>query len=76
MVGARRPDTKGPAPFTLPQPEFGLALVGHPDRSPGGGGRCVAAGELDEAMQLSDPDAVLHIGGVALRGTSAYPSRP
>jgi hypothetical protein len=28
----------------------------------------VAAGELDQAFQLYDPDALLHIGGVGLRG--------
>jgi hypothetical protein len=68
LVGARRPDTKGPAPFAFPHPEFGLALAGHPLQVAGVWGRCVAAGQLDEALELYDPDAVLHTGGVALRG--------
>ena len=68
LVGARRPDTKGPAPFAFPHPEFGLALAGHPLHVAGMWARCVAAGQLDEAVELYDPDAVLHTGGVALRG--------
>jgi hypothetical protein len=68
LVGARRPDTKGPAPFALPHPEYGLALAGHPLDVAGRWARFVAAGELDQAIQLYEPDAVLHIGGVGLRG--------
>ncbi len=68
LVGARRPDTKGPAPFAFPHPEFGLALAGHPLQVAGMWGRCVAAGEIDRALSLYAPDALVYLDGDALRG--------
>src|ERR1035441_4660894 len=45
LVGARRPDTKGPSPFAQPHPEYGLALAGHPLQVAGAWARFVAAGD-------------------------------
>ena len=55
LVGARRTDTKGPAPFAHPHPEYGLALAGHPLQVAGAWAQRVAAGELDAAMALYMP---------------------
>jgi hypothetical protein len=60
LVGAHRPDTKGPAPFAKPHIEFGLALAGHPVAVGRAWGRAIAMGEVDEALELYAPDAVLH----------------
>ena len=68
LVGARRPDTKGPAPFARPHPEYGLALAGHPLQVAGAWARFVAAGDMDQALALYLPDAVLHLDGATLRG--------
>jgi hypothetical protein len=59
LVGAHRPDTKGPGPFATPRTEFGLALAGHPLAVGRAWGRALAMGEVDEALALYAPDAVL-----------------
>jgi len=68
LVGARRPDTKGPLPFASPHPEYGLALAGHPLQVVGAWARFVAAGDVDQALTWYLPNAALYIDGDALRG--------
>jgi hypothetical protein len=68
LVGARRADTKGSSPFAQPHVEYGLALAGHPLQVGGGWARFVAAGDIDQALALYLPDALLYIDGDALKG--------
>jgi hypothetical protein len=68
LVGARRPDTKGTSPFARPHPEYGRDLAGHPLQVAGVWARFVAAGDVDQALALYQPDALLYIDGDALRG--------
>jgi ribosome-associated translation inhibitor RaiA len=68
LVGARRPDTKGPSPFAHAHPEYGLALAGHPLQVAGAWARFVAAGDADQALAFYLPNALLHIDSDGLRG--------
>ncbi|HVM67828.1 MAG TPA: sigma 54 modulation/S30EA ribosomal C-terminal domain-containing protein [Acidimicrobiales bacterium] len=68
LAGAHRPDTKGPAPFAHPHPEYGRALAGHPLQVAGAWARRVAAGDIDEAFALYAPNARVHLDGDSLRG--------
>lgn len=63
LIGARRADTKGPAPFARPHPERGRALASHPLEVARSWVDCLQAGDLDGALSLYAPDAVLHVDG-------------
>jgi hypothetical protein len=70
LAGARRPDTKGSAPFAHPHPELGLSLASHPLEVARAWVRCLQAADADTALSLYAPDAVVHVGGEALSGRS------
>ena len=70
LVGARRPDTKGSAPFAHPHRELGLSLASHPLEVARAWARCLQAGEADAAISMYAPDAVVHVGDEALSGRS------
>lgn len=60
LVGARRADTKGPAPFAHPHPELGRSLALHPLDVARAWVDCLERRDLDGALSLYAPDAVLH----------------
>lgn len=68
MVGARRPDTRGTAPFARPHPGLGHTLATHPEAVVRRWADLVAAGDIDAAMLLYAPDAAVHAGDDDLRG--------
>jgi len=70
LAGAHRPDTKGAAPFAHPHPETGLALAAHPLEVARAWARRVADGDVDEALLLYSPTAVVHAEGDAVAGRS------
>lgn len=70
LVGARRPDTKGTAPFAGPHPELGLSLASHPLEVARAWARCLQAGDLEAALLLYAPDATLHRAGQTVSGRS------
>ena len=70
LVGARRPDTKGSAPFAHPHPERGLSLASHPLEVARSWVDCLQTRDLDGALSLYAPDAVLHEGSVDRVGRS------
>lgn len=68
MAGARRPDTRGTAPFAHPHPELGLRLATHPEVVARRWAERIADQDVTNAMLLYAPDAVVHAGDVDLRG--------
>ncbi len=70
LVGARRPDTKGSALFAHPHPERGHLLSSHPLEVARAWVDCLQTRDLDGALSLYAPDAVLHEGGVDRLGRS------
>jgi RNA polymerase-binding transcription factor DksA len=72
LSGARRVDSKGSAPFARPHPELGRGLVGHPEVVAQRWGEQVIAGDLDAAVLLYAPDAVVHAGEEALKGRRVH----
>ncbi|HEX6422578.1 MAG TPA: sigma 54 modulation/S30EA ribosomal C-terminal domain-containing protein [Acidimicrobiales bacterium] len=68
MVGARRPDTRGTAPFARPHPGLGHTLAAHPETVVRRWADLVAAGDVDAALLLYAPDAAVHAGADDLRG--------
>lgn len=52
LVGARRLDTKGSAPFARPHPERGRSLAVHPLEVARAWVECLQAGDLDGALAL------------------------
>jgi RNA polymerase-binding transcription factor DksA len=68
MAGARRPDTRGNAPFVRPHPELGRALATRPLEVARRWAERVGADDLQAAMLLYAPDAVVHTGDEELRG--------
>jgi hypothetical protein len=70
LVGARRADTKGTAPFAHAHPELGLSVASHPLEVAHAWARCMQAADLDTAMLLYSPDARIHTGTETLAGRS------
>ena len=70
LVGARRPDTKGSAPFAHAHPELGRSGASHPLEVAHMWARCMQSEDLDRAMLLYSPDALLHAGGRTISGRS------
>ncbi|HEX6419685.1 MAG TPA: sigma 54 modulation/S30EA ribosomal C-terminal domain-containing protein [Acidimicrobiales bacterium] len=68
MVGARRPDARGTAPFARPHPQLAHAVTTHPTAVVQRWADLVAAGDSEGAMLLYAPDAVVHAGAGDLRG--------
>lgn len=68
MAGARRADTRGTAPFARPHPEMGHRLASQPRTVAERWAALVAAGDIDGAMLLYAPDAVVHTGDGDRRG--------
>ncbi len=60
LSGAHRPDTKGTAPFAHAHPELGRALASHPLQVAEAWATSVQGGDLDTALALYAPDAVVH----------------
>ncbi len=67
LVGARRPDTKGPAPAAELHPELRSPEV-HPLEVARAWATSLAAGDVDGAVSLYAPDAHLHDGGAEVAG--------
>ena len=68
LVGARRPDTKGTAPFSSPHPELGRAPASHPVEIASTWATLMGDADLDRALSLYAPDAVIHAGEHAFAG--------
>lgn len=62
LVGARRPDTKGPSPVEAFHLAKGLALETHPLAVGDAWGNAVAEADLEYALGFYAPDAVVHAG--------------
>ena len=60
LTGARRPDTKGPAPFARAHPERGRMLQSHPLEVARAWVDCLQLRDLDAALSLYSSDAVVH----------------
>jgi RNA polymerase-binding transcription factor DksA/ribosome-associated translation inhibitor RaiA len=72
MTGATRPDTRGTAPFTGPHPEMGRRLASQPRTAAERWAALVAANDIEGAMLLYAPDAVVHTGDGDLRGRRVH----
>lgn len=72
MAGARRPDTRGAAPFARPHPELGRRLASRPRAVAQRWAELVAANDLEGAALLYAPDAVVHAGREDLRGRRVH----
>ena len=70
LVGARRPDSKGSAPFARFHPEFGRADAAHPVEVARAWARRMQSGDVDEALLLYSPDARIHTAGERVSGRS------
>ena len=70
LTGARRPDTKGPAPFAHAHPERGRMLAAHPLEVARSWVDCLQNRDLDGVLSLYASDAVLHVGGEDHAGRS------
>jgi RNA polymerase-binding transcription factor DksA/ribosome-associated translation inhibitor RaiA len=68
MSGARRPDTRGTAPFARPHPEMGHRLASRPRTVAERWAALIAASDIEGAMLLYAPDAVVHTGDGDVRG--------
>jgi ribosome-associated translation inhibitor RaiA len=68
MAGARRPDTRGTAPFAGPHPEMGRRLASQPRTVAERWAALVAANDIEGAILLYAPDAVVHTGDGDVRG--------
>lgn len=69
-VGARRSDTKGPAPLAYSRPEFGRSLASHPFELVRAWVDCLQRRDLDGALSLYASNAVLHADGEDTVGRS------
>ena len=68
LVGARRPDAKGFAPFAHAHGDLARGVQADPGRVARAWARRMEAGDLDGAILLYAPNAALHVGGVTVRG--------
>jgi hypothetical protein len=71
LTGARRPDTKGPAPFARAHPERGRMLASHPLEAARAWVDCLQTRDLDGALSLYASDAVVHREDRDITGRSA-----
>ena len=71
LVGARRADTKGPAPFASAHPELGRSLATRPLEVVAEWARSVADDDLQTALSMYAADALVHVGGRTLSGGRA-----
>lgn len=72
LTGARRPDTKGTAPFARPHPDVGLRLASRPMEVARRWATLLDDGDLDGALLLYAPDVQLHLAdGTEVAGTAA-----
>jgi hypothetical protein len=69
LAGARRVDTKGPAPYAHTHPEIHRART-HPLEVARAWSTNVAQGDVSSAFALYSPDAKVHIGDRSLTGRS------
>ena len=72
MAGARRPDTRGAAPFAQPHPELGRRLASHPRAVLRSWAERVADNDIEAAALLYAPDVVVHAGEEDLRGRRVH----
>lgn len=70
LAGAKHFDTKGPAPYVHTHPEV-RAGDDHPLELAMAWATSVARGEIDSAVALYSPDALIHAGGEVLVGRAA-----
>lgn len=75
LTGSATADSKGTAPFAQAHPEMGHDLQRHPMRVAQLWSDLLTAGDLDGAMLLYAPDAVLHAGGDVVVGPTAIRRR-
>jgi cold shock CspA family protein/ribosome-associated translation inhibitor RaiA len=68
LAGARRPDTKGSAPFTPTHQRLGRSLATHPLEVARVWAECLRARDVDEAFRLYASDAVVHVADDELSG--------
>jgi ribosome-associated translation inhibitor RaiA len=71
LVGAHHGDTRGPAPFARPHPDYGLALAGHPLAVVVDWADAVVEDDLDRALLLYAPDARVFDGDQPVTGRGA-----
>jgi hypothetical protein len=72
LTGARRPDTKGSAPFAQPHPEAGLRLAARPMEVARGWAASLDGGDVDAALLLYAPGVRLHLpDGGEVEGVAA-----
>lgn len=69
-VGAHDPGSRGAAPFARPHPDLGVSLTSHPMEVAAAWARCVQEGDVDSALLLYAPDAVVHDGDGDMAGSS------
>lgn len=70
LAGARRPDTKGTAPFAKAHIDLGLSLASHPVEVARAWASCIQEGRVDDALLLYAPAAVIHHEGGDVYGDS------
>ncbi|MDA8310103.1 MAG: sigma 54 modulation/S30EA ribosomal C-terminal domain-containing protein [Actinomycetota bacterium] len=70
LEGARRFDTKGPEPYASVHPELRLAAV-HPMQVARSWATSVSKGDMDGALALYSPVAVVHVGERVLEDRTA-----
>jgi hypothetical protein len=68
LTGAHRPDTKGTAPFAHAHPELGRTLATHPLQVAEAWATSVQGGDIDTALALYAPDAVVHTADRTVSG--------
>lgn len=66
LAGAHDPEQKAAAPFARRHAEYGRHLGLHPLQVVSAWGQAVALGDLDDALALYTPDALVHLDGLAL----------
>jgi hypothetical protein len=66
LAGAHDSEQKAAAPFARRHAEYGRHLGLHPLQVVSAWGHAVAVGDLDDALALYTPDALVHLDGVAL----------
>lgn len=71
LTGARRPDTAGEAPYAHTHPGLPRTAATHPLEVARSWARNLVTGDLDGALLLYAPDAVLHVGGDHVSGARA-----